>query len=372
MNQLWHLFRHDLRASHYILAVWFGSLALYGSLALRDPLTTDWTIYGSAIGVLTTVVAIVCSAILVQQDSLVGTQAFWMTRPISRWALLADKALYVGVIFVGSHLALSAAILLRFGLPLSEFPTVVAEGSWQWTAFLAAGVAIATMTTGAAQFVTVGLAAYVGITLAVIGVSVAARAGHTLVFPFNLACLVTLATCGAAIAMRYGGVSRAKAAAVLVAGGLAILVLTGARPFPATPPGEGGETRASEARWTLAAKEGAEVRSGDDVLRIESVSADVFKATVVVRNRRILHSSRPASDPPLELIHRASGARFQQTGSTFSARQMIGVLGGWPSLETAERTLEFRWDQQPSEIAKLGPAALDEAELIAHRLRTRP
>lgn len=216
MSQVWHLFRNDLRASKHILTVWFGALAAYVATAWRDPLTLETNIHASAIGILTMVVAVVAAAMLIQQDSLVGVRPFWMTRPIRWWSLLGAKALFGAVFLVGAQLFACTALLVRFGASPGELPFFLVEIGAGQVWLLAVAVLLATVTTGATQFITVGVVAYVGTIGGIIYVDwmLGASESGSRTWPFGEWVLLTSVIL---IPMRYSGLSRWKTCLAIMA-----------------------------------------------------------------------------------------------------------------------------------------------------------
>lgn len=109
MNLTWHIVKKDLRALKWPLLLWtlliVGKLGV-GVLLLRTPGTDAEEINSlmhlQAVTYILTgleCISFVLAAALIQEDLLVGTSAFWVTRPISGARLLRAKLLGLVLIF---------------------------------------------------------------------------------------------------------------------------------------------------------------------------------------------------------------------------------------------------------------------------------
>ena len=140
MRLILHHTVKDLRALWPLLAAWAGVLAAH--LLLPEGALGEG--HARAERLRTTLqmiqwpLAAVLPAMLILQDPVDGTRSFWLTRPISRGALLASKVLSVTIFFIVLPLAIQLAGLLRAGL-----------GGWPLAAGMAeAGLAIAGLSLG--------------------------------------------------------------------------------------------------------------------------------------------------------------------------------------------------------------------------------
>jgi len=105
---------------------------------------------------------IVVAALFVQSDSLVGTTAFWMTRPIPRPVLLIAKVLSTVVWFVAMPIVVMAGALLWLGM--SPLDALIGGGlvGQEQAVILAMAVMAALVTVNVGQLVVAGIA---GVTL---------------------------------------------------------------------------------------------------------------------------------------------------------------------------------------------------------------
>jgi hypothetical protein len=108
MNLTWHIVKKDVRALVWPIAIWL--LCIVARLGIGVMLLTadggegaDW--FGK-MDVLTKVlggfqfITFVLTAAVIQQDLLVGTTSFWMTRPISGGRLLRAKLITLCLVFL--------------------------------------------------------------------------------------------------------------------------------------------------------------------------------------------------------------------------------------------------------------------------------
>lgn len=107
MNLTWHIVKKDLRALQWPLLLW--ALVIVAKLGVGVILLTadgtesmEWFTRMEGLSKVLAAferVSFVLAAALVQQDLLVGTKAFWMTRPISGGRLLRAKLLTLFLVF---------------------------------------------------------------------------------------------------------------------------------------------------------------------------------------------------------------------------------------------------------------------------------
>lgn len=131
MNQVLHLLKKDLRALRLPLMLLYALLLAQIIFALQDPLIVDRALaVTSARGLLqllSLLAMLVTTGLLVHQEPLVGTTAFWLTRPIWRGSLLKAKALFLAVFIVGPYCGATLAVAFAFGLGLADLPAAFAS-----------------------------------------------------------------------------------------------------------------------------------------------------------------------------------------------------------------------------------------------------
>jgi hypothetical protein len=160
MNLTWHIVKKDLRALKWPLLVW--SLIIVAKLGVGVVLLTTggeedarWFMQMDVMAKMLTAlqfVSFVLVAALIQADLLVGTTAFWMTRPISGARLLGAKLLGIGLMFWLLPVLCTLPWWLWCGLGPREIAWAAAElVAFQSIAILL-GLMVSTVTDGFGRF----------------------------------------------------------------------------------------------------------------------------------------------------------------------------------------------------------------------------
>jgi ABC-type transport system involved in multi-copper enzyme maturation permease subunit len=133
MNIVLHILRKDLRRVRVPLAVWLVlvalSFALIGS-AIKPQDSEAQAFFMTLsylVPLLQTVMLIVIIPLVIQEEPLAGTTAFWLTRPISRGTLLASKLLFTLVVLVLPPLAAEMIVLAANGASAHYLALAVPE-----------------------------------------------------------------------------------------------------------------------------------------------------------------------------------------------------------------------------------------------------
>ena len=167
MNLVIHNLKKDLHYLRVLLVLWFA-LLLTNSLFLRSGL--DRLIAtGEGIEFLTGayvllyvlqhIVLIVILCQLVHVDSLAGTSAFWLTRPISGKGVLFSKFLFIFLVLLLPTLLTEMVVLRINGISVPQLPSALAaEVILQIAIFLVPTMLIAALTANLATLVVAGLA----------------------------------------------------------------------------------------------------------------------------------------------------------------------------------------------------------------------
>ena len=179
MNLTWHIVKKDLRALRWPLLVWVALIAAKLSIGIVI-LTIDGAGDGKlfeTLDALSKLLAglecfgVVLVAALVQEDMLVGTTAFWRTRPISGGRLLAAKLLGLFVIFGVLPVLVTLPWWIGCHLPPAEIAGAAAETVVLHLLVVLLGLLWAVITDGLGRFLLWLLAFVVSIPLlaAIIG-----------------------------------------------------------------------------------------------------------------------------------------------------------------------------------------------------------
>ena len=119
MNMVLHVVRKDLRHLRFYLAGWFGLVILRTSVIGYGPLDSSiwdfssFNYYELLAWFPQICLLLIMIARLVQDDSLVGSTAFWLGRPITGKQLLFGKSLFLAL-FVILPLFVVELLLLGF------------------------------------------------------------------------------------------------------------------------------------------------------------------------------------------------------------------------------------------------------------------
>jgi len=139
MKLVGHIMAADVRRYWPALAAW---LLLVAVTAAQDGVHPRLVAEGGsalALGVFAELsrlakllAAFLVVPLIVQTHTLVGTEAYWMTRPIPPRALLAAKALLIGLVMIAAPLLAEAALMVAYGVPFRTLAGVTAESAlWQ-------------------------------------------------------------------------------------------------------------------------------------------------------------------------------------------------------------------------------------------------
>ncbi|MBL9219250.1 MAG: hypothetical protein JNG82_12215 [Opitutaceae bacterium] len=160
MNLTWHIVKKDLRALKWPLLVWALIVAFklgVGATLLTADGTEDqeWFLRLNLLAKLLAGLEGMCFvlvAALIHEDRLVGTTAFWMTRPISGARLLGAKLLGLGLVFWLGPVLVSLPWWLWCGYGWPEIGWAAAELVAIQTIFMLVGLLWAVVTDGYARF----------------------------------------------------------------------------------------------------------------------------------------------------------------------------------------------------------------------------
>jgi hypothetical protein len=183
MKLVFHIVKKDLRRLRWWLLAWLVVLALpiFVGIALlvRNPFIVEGTHQGwdlakvhERVLMFEVLVAYLLTLVLLQEDAVLGSRQFWLTRPIARGRLLAAKALGACVVLWLLPLAVSLPWwlwcgfgpreILVAGLELCAFATLIA--------LPAALIAVLTDSLARAVLWTMVFAAVVAVTMLFFGV----------------------------------------------------------------------------------------------------------------------------------------------------------------------------------------------------------
>jgi len=160
MNLTWHIVKKDLRALKWPLLLWIALIVAklgVGVVLLNADGTEglDWFNKMSGLAqVLSAIefVSFVLTAAIIQQDLLVGTTAFWMTRPISGARLLRAKLICIGLVFIVAPVLVTLPWWLGCHYGISEIGWAVIETVAAQAIAVLLGLLWSVVTDGFARF----------------------------------------------------------------------------------------------------------------------------------------------------------------------------------------------------------------------------
>jgi hypothetical protein len=138
VSLIWHIALKDLRRLRMPVALWTVVIAVKLGLGFRllwkagDFLTFDQiALAGNWLIGIEVLAGYLLVAAVLQEDVVVGSAAFWMTRPISNGRMLAAKALALGIIFGVVPFLITLPWWLACGYGGREIVLAAAE-TWLW------------------------------------------------------------------------------------------------------------------------------------------------------------------------------------------------------------------------------------------------
>jgi hypothetical protein len=160
MNLTWHIVKKDLRALRWPILLWL--LVIVTKLGIGVALLTadgsegpEWFRRLDMFAKLISGIEAICfvfMAALIHEDLLVGTTAFWMTRPISGGRLLRAKLLSIGLVFWVAPVLVSLPWWQGCGYGLREIAWAATETVALQAIFVLVGLLWAVVTDGYARF----------------------------------------------------------------------------------------------------------------------------------------------------------------------------------------------------------------------------
>ncbi len=160
MNLTWHIVKKDLRALKWPLGLWI--LLIIAKLGVGVVLLNadgteglDWFNKMDALAKVLAAfefVSFVLTAAIIQQDLMVGTTAFWMTRPISGARLLRAKLICLGLVFIVAPVLVTLPWWLGCNYGIDEIGWAVTETVAAQAIAVLLGLLWSVVTDGFARF----------------------------------------------------------------------------------------------------------------------------------------------------------------------------------------------------------------------------
>ncbi|MFH0938124.1 MAG: hypothetical protein V1899_02420 [Planctomycetota bacterium] len=169
MNLIWHNFKKDVRRFWVLTALWLGVTGvncLFGvaapAIISHSDLWMAYQIVSLVAPILSFLILVVLISLTLQDDPLVGTTSFWLTRPISRKNLLLSKLLFVSLVVLLPTM-LGEAIVMWFNSATAiQVGLAMLEALIEQTKFLVIVSALAVLTPTFARFAIAGILYCIG------------------------------------------------------------------------------------------------------------------------------------------------------------------------------------------------------------------
>lgn len=153
MNLTWHIVRKDLRRMAWPVAAWLGYsvvvaigvlLASWLPEKIEEAGAADWmrTLRSTmmAAAVIGTSAVVMLAGVMALEDRVVGSDSFWLTRPIRGWRMLQAKLLAAGLLLVVAPVVVLVPVWLAAGFDARD--VLWAAGDLAFTQALLVGVAL--------------------------------------------------------------------------------------------------------------------------------------------------------------------------------------------------------------------------------------
>lgn len=159
MSLVLHLLRWDVQRFRILLPLWLGlvaaSAALEGAwpaVAIEVAARQTAGIAGNLLALAVLLLSVVLAALVVQEHPLVGTNAFWLTRPIPRRSLLAAKLILLSVALIAAPVFADIVLMLVYRVPSAQIAAVAAHTAISWALWLGSIMMFAAFTPNLARF----------------------------------------------------------------------------------------------------------------------------------------------------------------------------------------------------------------------------
>lgn len=169
-----HLFKKDVRRLRILLCLWFLLIIFECLLVGRGSttaasdivLTYFYSVLGYLVPMFELLLVLILVPLVIQDEPLVGTDAFWFTRPISRKMLLKTKALFALCLLILPPLIAQTVVLLSNHINPSDILLAIVQIFLKQTAWILTVSAIAVVTPNFARFALYFVGGFILMTLA--------------------------------------------------------------------------------------------------------------------------------------------------------------------------------------------------------------
>ena len=358
MKLLWHVIAGDLRQHRLLIGAWLLIVAAAAAFNAIQPLLdldaraeTALTTVGGLLWISEVLLGAMLIALVVQTHPVVGSNAFWMTRPIRPDVLLSAKAVLLTSLVVLWPTIVEAVGAVAYHVPFAQVIEVAVQSALYKAMWLVIGAVFAALTRSVARFVmAVGaalllLAASLAIAMAVLIATMesdveATPSVQTFGDPTgDLVMLVLSMGAGAMLLLvQYRTRSPFKAVATGIVAFAASILAGMAWPWPVLAP------RVDNARWAQAPERGRLTASAESVKASRSAEGTAARPMWRAVSARLqVEDLEPGWSIYMtlqEAVLRMAGGR-EVTGAAFGAWLTPDVAGGrTPGSEAVRAVLE--------------------------------
>jgi ABC-type transport system involved in multi-copper enzyme maturation permease subunit len=257
MTQLLHLVRKDLRRLRWPLATWIVILVTRVFVATAGPALAiegmgEQFVFQqleSVFDILEKLMLAVLVARLIHEEPLVGLNAFWLTRPYDRGALLGAKLLFAGAALIVAPLMADLTMMVLFDTSVRDLlhaTPAFLSGHIRWAlGFMVVAVLTSSMAAFALAIigtvVAFALTAVVVLSIAVLNVDESSNYATSLVVdltPALVALVIFVFASLGVIVYQYRNRRRPRALLFVAAGIAALVVVPSQWPWPFVRPVE--------------------------------------------------------------------------------------------------------------------------------------
>ena len=176
MDLLSYVFKKDLLRLRLIFLVWLFLIIAQAALGIGGiNIAAEFLEFQMFLPLLSKLISflqglmiIVMIPLIIQEDSLVGTTAFWFTRPISRKGLLVTKSCFISFFLIALPLITEIFVLVANKIPPHHILLAIPEILLEKLAFAIPFVVLAVLTPKSSRYALVGISVFA--VLAVIGI----------------------------------------------------------------------------------------------------------------------------------------------------------------------------------------------------------
>ncbi len=180
MNLLIHQFRKDCFRLRVPIALWLLLVLLRAALftpGLAEPgedaaTQVLYRVFTTLVPFLQNILLLVMVPLLIHEEPLVGTTAFWFTRPIDGWMLFRSKMLFIVVVFMLAPLLTEIGVLAAHGATPMQLALAVPEILLEDLKFFSYAVVLAALTLTFARYALLGSSILIGYLLLGIAASI--------------------------------------------------------------------------------------------------------------------------------------------------------------------------------------------------------